>query len=312
MVWWWITGAALGAIGLAVIGNEIEKNEKAQREYEEKKIKYYENIEELKQGIEKEKERNRKGYDNFDNLVQLHCLSFKNGDYAYKAKEDLKSIINNDYIAIDKIKEKQKELYIQIKNKFFKYNLINNIKDVYNIKYKRNQCIFELKNLNTKKLKLQEIIAQYNEYVKTIRTEQADIYNKTKNPKLSNEELNKLHSLLKEKKSEKLEKIKMIEIIKKELKDITNKLEKLDNLNKELKNIISINEYENFLDLEETKKVISEDIKKKKHELYEFKKDVQDFNEYTKNLKEYIRDNCGNGGRMWYERLESRIAEKRR
>ena len=127
MVWWWITGAALGAIGLAVIGNEIEKNEKAQREYEEKKIKYYENIEELKQGIEKEKERNRKGYDNFDNLVQLHCLSFKNGDYAYKAKEDLKSIINNDYIAIDKIKEKQKELYIQIKNKFFKYNLVLNI-----------------------------------------------------------------------------------------------------------------------------------------------------------------------------------------
>lgn len=312
MVWWWIAGVALSAIGLTVIGDIAEKNEKAQQKYEEKKVKYYENIEQLKQEIEDEKEKNRQGYDNFDNLIQLHYLSFKNGDYAYNAKENLKSIISNNHNAIDKIKEKQKELYIQIKNKFFTYNLINVIEDIYTVKYQRKKLIETLKKLNNDKIELQKNITQCNEDIKIINEEQSTIYNETKNDKLSNEERNQLHSSLGENKRKKSDKKIMMKIMKDELQYIKNELKELDNLNKKLKNITSSKEYEDFLDLEENKKVFLKDIKKKKHELSKFQIDIQEFNEYTRNLKEFIRDNCGNGGRIWYDRLESRIAEKRR
>lgn len=53
-----------------------------------------------------------------------------------------------------------------------------------------------------------------------------------------------------------------------------------------------------------------ENINNYKSSSYELSKTRDLFNQYTHNLKIYIRDNCGKGGKIWYEKLERRIALK--
>ncbi len=50
------------------------------------------------------------------------------------------------------------------------------------------------------------------------------------------------------------------------------------------------------------KQILKQDIENAKNEREAFLDKVLQFNNETHNLKLFIRDNCGHGGRVWYER----------
>ena len=61
-------------------------------------------------------------------------------------------------------------------------------------------------------------------------------------------------------------------------------------------------------ELKKLKNFLYEEQKRNKEEKYKFINQVVEFNNETHGLKEYIRDNCGYGGQIWYERKEKKIA----
>ena len=191
------------AAGVALVGSAAaiyyglqKETEKARNDYIQASTTYYININNLRQRIEEEKEYNRRGFDNFKVLAELHFQSFKQADFANTSINNLYYIIKCDYSRISDIK----------------------------------------KSMN-------------------------DLYNTIKTTKMSYDEKNL--------KNEELQQLKTIKIgIYADIDDRKEEQQKLINTRKE-------------------------------------------FNIYTHSLKEFIRDNCGKGGRMWYERLENRIKNKK-
>lgn len=116
----------------------------------------------------------------------------------------------------------------------------------------------------------------------------------------SNESLSAMKKMLDESK-------KQINKLKKE------KQEKLNSLNTK-KNNKSSHQYskdvkainKNISLLYDFRKSIFEDFEKVKQQRNNFFIKVRELNNKTHQLKEYIRVHCGNGGKVWYARLENR------
>ena len=68
------------------------------------------------------------------------------------------------------------------------------------------------------------------------------------------------------------------------------------------------NVHSELAELKKLKNILYEEQKKSIEERKKFMSMVLDFNSETRALKEYIRDNCGYGGRVWYERKTTQIA----
>lgn len=69
--------------------------------------------------------------------------------------------------------------------------------------------------------------------------------------------------------------------------------------------------HQELASLKKLKTYLFEQLKDNKKERDNFLEKVHSFNNETHALKVFIRDNCGEGGKIWYDRLEERIAQKR-
>lgn len=304
----------LGIIGVGalILGNLKGKTEKKEKEIEKIRIKYYKNIEELEQKIIEEQTKTINGEENFDALRELHFQSFKNADYAYEVKKGSKSVISQKEKSIGEIEVEKIKIYNQLKNRFPKNYFTNNIKDIYIIQSKQNNCIEELEDLENKKNELKQIMNQKNNNIKQIIQQQKIIWDEIQSSKISDKIKQEKHKELSLLKANKEILLREKENMEKKLFDCIGRLKKRNYFNHKLEEIISSQEYKELISLEETKKLILKEIKNDKQKLYEFNVRVQEFNEITRELKEFIRDNCGNGGRIWYDRLEQRNANNRK
>ena len=61
----------------------------------------------------------------------------------------------------------------------------------------------------------------------------------------------------------------------------------------------------------ELRKSLFEDRDNVKQQLNELLEKVQQLNNRTKELKELIKNRCGKGGQLWYQRLEAKKQQKR-
>lgn len=62
--------------------------------------------------------------------------------------------------------------------------------------------------------------------------------------------------------------------------------------------------YGELSQLKQLKQMLYEDLNNSKNELKSFTERVLQFNHETHDLKEYIGHNCGEGGKIWYERKQ--------
>lgn len=62
--------------------------------------------------------------------------------------------------------------------------------------------------------------------------------------------------------------------------------------------------------VDELRKSVFKDRDRVKEQSVKFLSEVQRLNNQTRELKEFIRNRCGNGGREWYDRLEARKKNK--
>lgn len=175
----------IGTIAQSIINVLAGDTNKAREEYNRAKEIYVHDIYQLRQKVEKAKVEALNSYQPFKVLHPLYISSIKIANQAYKAKTDIKYVIEETYKKINEIKVKMNELYTKTKS---------------NVPYAEKKKIFD------------ELT-----------------------------ELKKLKNMLYD--------------------DVKN----------------SKQEYKNFMD-----KVLS-------------------FNNETHALKLYIRDNCGDYGRIWYE-----------
>lgn len=61
-------------------------------------------------------------------------------------------------------------------------------------------------------------------------------------------------------------------------------------------------------ELKKLKNILYEEQEKNKADRENFMNQVRIFNNETHTLKEFIRDNCGHGGQVWYNRIEAKKA----
>lgn len=105
-------------------------------------------------------------------------------------------------------------------------------------------------------------------------------------------------------------------VIKSTYNSINEINNKMNILYTSTKNRISSEEKEKIhleiQELKQLKQALYADVNNNISERDNFLLKVKQFNNETHKLKLYIRDNCGDGGRIWYERLEERIKAKRK
>lgn len=107
---------AAGAAAIAIYTAVKAVSMYAEKEFEQKKTEYYNNITKLRNDIDEAKKGSFFfGYD-FNLLVELHYQSCKQGDLAYKGKQAVRRTIDGYYTGVRQIKEKQQKLYIEMKN----------------------------------------------------------------------------------------------------------------------------------------------------------------------------------------------------
>ena len=101
-------------------------------------------------------------------------------------------------------------------------------------------------------------------------------------------------------------------VIKKTFERIDEIKDKMSSLYDTAKTASSQNEKDRIhleiAELKKLKKILYEEQEKNKSDKENFMTQVREFNNETHALKEFIRDNCGKGGLVWYQRIEARKA----